>query len=62
MLPNVKIPVKQFIEIWSYEKRDWSYRFGTLLVIDQSSSREPSLDKRNVRCISAVPSLPPSKC
>lgn len=62
MLPKEKIEVKQFIEIWSYGNQRWSYQIGTLLVIDQSSSREPSLDKQHVRCISAVPSLPPSKC
>ncbi len=44
MLPKEKIVVKQFIEIWSYNQEGWSYGFGTLLEIDQSSSRESSLD------------------
>lgn len=44
MLPNEKIPVKQFIEMWSDGKRKWSYGFGTLLEVKKDSSRESSLD------------------
>ena len=44
MLPKRNFKVKQFIEIWSYEEGEWSYRIGTVLETDKDSSREPSLD------------------
>jgi hypothetical protein len=44
MLPKGKFVVKQFIEMWSDGALKWSYGFGTVLEVDNNSSRESSLD------------------